>query len=618
MQQIGTGLQYIHSRGVIHRDIKADNLLLTSADDDECHLKISDFGTARAIERDLTYTATGTQAYMAPEVEDGHYTYKVDFWSAGVVLYYMLTGSELLLRKQYKDAITFLESRPDSLLEYVKGHLLRGIGVDGACFEVLKRFLVCDPDKRVDWEEIICLEWLTAGKEERSLEIDGVVFKYWTKPVLGSGYSSEVYKGVMASTPEVPVAVKVVKEKYVQDHSTLLNHEIEILECLKAQNRDEFVRYFGHLTSGSDYIVSEYCNCTLASQIIGGVSETIAHSYMKQIGLFSFFQSHSTFSPFSYHSCCLCFVLCCIVAAIKVLYELGYIHRDIKPANILVKRDSDGSMRLVLTDFGFTTKRDDLDHYKCGTPRFLAPEVEQSGKPRDLMDIWSLGVTLYNMLVGSVGRVPDEVESGVLFLTLPDKTRGEVTDSCWQFVRRMLTVDPTYRMKYQELFSDPWLNATGEELDDAYFADRKACCDCLYAKFPFCSQKCVPRDDLERLLVQDTKTRRAHGFRRSTTPVPGNQAKGSIIADVTDDQATNTFQMFLDAALVFARNGAACEMISAPTALSNYHIAVAYLSLIPSSFVSGSDALLPPISARMKKLETDLFRIGIGEASSPV
>lgn len=288
MQQTGTGLHYIHSRGVIHRDIKAENLLLTSMNDDECHLKISDFGTAKAIMRDQTQTAVGTPLYMAPEVENGHYTYKIDLWSAGVVLYFMLTGLGCFFGKNDGSVLTFLNIVKGNLDEGLNGHLLGGVVVSDPISEVLKKFLVPNPDKRIDWDEIICLKWLTEDKKECSLEIDGTVFKYWTRPVLGSGLSSRVYKGVMASNPNEAVAVKVVTQEYVMNNKTLFAHEIETLERLKTQNRKELVKYFGHVKSGCDYIVSEYCNCTLASQIIGGVCETTAHKYMKQIGLSSF------------------------------------------------------------------------------------------------------------------------------------------------------------------------------------------------------------------------------------------------------------------------------------------------------------------------------------------
>ena len=228
------------------------------------------------------------------------------------------------------------------------------------------------------------------------------------------------------------------------------------------------------------------------------------------------------------------------------------------------------------------------------------------------MDIWSLGITLYNMLVGSIPCVSDEISPGTSFLTLPDETRGEVTDSCWRFVRRMLTVDQRYRMKYQELFDEPWLSATEEDLSSAYFADRKSCCDSAYTHFSSRSRDCVPLDVLEHLLKYDTETRRAHKFQSRTKQATGEQTTDSASVNVTIEQAKNTSQLFLDTALIFARKGAACEMVSAPMALSNYHIAVTYLSLIPPAFKY--ETILPFISARMTKLETDLFRAATGES----
>lgn len=82
----------------------------------------------------------------------------------------------------------------------------------------------------------------------------------------------------MASTPEVPVAVKVVKEEYVRRNSDLFDREMRILSRLREQQCEEFVKFFGQTEGdgGDHFVIFEYCNCTLASQIIGGVCETVA------------------------------------------------------------------------------------------------------------------------------------------------------------------------------------------------------------------------------------------------------------------------------------------------------------------------------------------------------
>ena len=92
-KQIIEGIAHIHSKGVLHRDIKLDNILL----DGKGNIKIGDFGVSRIITNinDKMTEQWGTPAYIAPEIlrDKGYYGFAWDLWSAGVVLYAMLYGT---------------------------------------------------------------------------------------------------------------------------------------------------------------------------------------------------------------------------------------------------------------------------------------------------------------------------------------------------------------------------------------------------------------------------------------------------------------------------------------------------------------------------------------------
>lgn len=93
-QQLVGAVDYCHSRGVYHRDLKLENLLL----DDQGNLKVSDFGLSALWESrrqdGLLHTMCGTPAYVAPEVihKKGYDGAKADIWSCGVILFVLLAG----------------------------------------------------------------------------------------------------------------------------------------------------------------------------------------------------------------------------------------------------------------------------------------------------------------------------------------------------------------------------------------------------------------------------------------------------------------------------------------------------------------------------------------------
>ena len=99
--QIMRGLKYIHSAGIIHRDLKPSNLAVN----EDCDLKILDFGLARPTDAEMTgYVAT--RWYRAPEIMLNwmHYSQTVDIWSVGYIMAELLTGRPLFPGDDRKSA----------------------------------------------------------------------------------------------------------------------------------------------------------------------------------------------------------------------------------------------------------------------------------------------------------------------------------------------------------------------------------------------------------------------------------------------------------------------------------------------------------------------------------
>jgi len=93
MQQLFSALAYLHENGIVHRDLKLENLLLVKESDPELTLKLADFGLSKLYSGKALQTACGTPFYVAPDILLGDgYTEGVDMWASGILLYVLLSG----------------------------------------------------------------------------------------------------------------------------------------------------------------------------------------------------------------------------------------------------------------------------------------------------------------------------------------------------------------------------------------------------------------------------------------------------------------------------------------------------------------------------------------------
>lgn len=165
LRQIASALVCLHEHKIAHCDLKPDNFLFTSPDDDS-GVKIIDFGMARSLQRrEFLKHLRGTPYYIAPEVLDGQYSEHCDMWSFGVVMFVMLFGFPPFHGANDKEI--FQAIRVGFTPEQQKGWgpwFPITINCSHGARDLISRLLTKDPVSRLTAQEVLEHPW-TQGKD---------------------------------------------------------------------------------------------------------------------------------------------------------------------------------------------------------------------------------------------------------------------------------------------------------------------------------------------------------------------------------------------------------------------------------------------------------------------
>ncbi|MGO9764729.1 MAG: serine/threonine-protein kinase [Myxococcaceae bacterium] len=151
-----------------------------------------------------------------------------------------------------------------------------------------------------------------------------------------------------------------------------------------------------------------------------------------------------------------------MVAALQAAHREGVVHRDFKSSNVMLVRASDGSRRVVVTDFGLAcgvrpgeAPEWPSHHGMVGSPLYMAPEQVTGGCVSPATDVYALGVVLYEMVTGTLPFVGDSVEESARKRLqqppeAPSRRRPGLSARWDAAILRCLELDPARRFSQVE------------------------------------------------------------------------------------------------------------------------------------------------------------------------
>ncbi|XP_058060490.1 serine/threonine-protein kinase par-1 [Anopheles bellator] len=221
--QILSAVEYCHNKGIVHRDLKAENLLLDSKMD----IKIADFGFSNFYKKgELLATWCGSPPYAAPEVFEGkRYTGpEIDIWSLGVVLYVLVCG-----------ALPFDGSTLQSLRDRVlSGRFRIPFFMSSDCESLIRKMLVLDPSRRFSIDQIKRHRWMMVELMD-SPKISSIVINGNTSDV--SALETEPNEQILKIMQNLGIDILKTRESlklHSYDHYTAFY--LLLLERLKSRS----------------------------------------------------------------------------------------------------------------------------------------------------------------------------------------------------------------------------------------------------------------------------------------------------------------------------------------------------------------------------------------------
>uniref|UniRef100_A0A8C1JEC5 Ribosomal protein S6 kinase n=1 Tax=Cyprinus carpio TaxID=7962 RepID=A0A8C1JEC5_CYPCA len=499
LAELALALDHLHGLGIIYRDLKPENILL----DEDGHIKLTDFGLSKeSIDHEnKAYSFCGTVEYMAPEVVNrrGH-TYSADWWSYGVLMFEMLTGTLPFQGKDRKETMTmilkaklgmphFLSSEAQSLLRslFKRNPSNRlGAGPDGV--EEIKRHPFY---ATIDWNKLFRREIYppfkpASGRPDDTFYFDPEFTAKTPKDSPGvppSANANQLFRGfsfvaISSEEESQPLQSNSVSAIVQQLHrnvsqfndayevkedigvgsysicrrciqkSTGMEYAVKIINKAKRDPTDEveiLLRYGQHpnIITLKD-VYDEGRSVYLVTELLKGGE--LLDKILRQ----KFFSEREASA-----------VLYTITKTVEYLHAQGVVHRDLKPSNILYVDESGDPESIRICDFGFAKQlraENGLLMTPCYTANFVAPEVHFACHVFCKINV-SAEETGFTPFANGPEDTPEEILAriGSGKFSLTGGYWNSVSLEAKDLVSKMLHVDPHQRLTAAQVLKHPWI-----------------------------------------------------------------------------------------------------------------------------------------------------------------
>ncbi|XP_053518411.1 ribosomal protein S6 kinase alpha-6 isoform X4 [Artibeus jamaicensis] len=505
LAELALALDHLHRLGIVYRDLKPENILL----DEIGHIKLTDFGLSKeSVDQEKkAYSFCGTVEYMAPEVVNrrGH-SQSADWWSYGVLMFEMLTGTLPFQGKDRNETMNmilkaklgmpqFLSAEAQSLLRMLfKRNPANRLGSEGV--EEIKRHNFF---ANIDWNKLYKREVQppfkpASGKPDDTFCFDPEFTAKTPKDSPGlpaSANAHQLFKGfsfVATSIAEeykiTPItSANVLPIVQINGNAAQFGEVYELKEDIGVGSYSVCKRCI-HTVTNMEFAVKiidknkrdpseeieilmrygQHPNIiTLKDVYDDGRYVYLVTDLMKGGELLDRILKQKCFSEREASD-----VLFVITKTVDYLHCQGVVHRDLKPSNILYMDESASADSIRICDFGFAKQlrgENGLLLTPCYTANFVAPEVLMQQGYDAACDIWSLGVLFYTMLAGYTpfANGPNDTPEEILLrigngkFSLSGGNWDNISDGAKDLLSHMLHMDPHQRYTTEQVLKHSWI-----------------------------------------------------------------------------------------------------------------------------------------------------------------